>query len=57
MGKITLSVTSPGKEKYLFYIYEVITWKKFHKRFNINYLCMYKRMYMCMYVCMYIYNE
>ena len=32
MGKITLSFASPEKEKYLFYIYEVITWEKFHKR-------------------------
>jgi hypothetical protein len=26
--KITLSFTSPEKEKYFFYIYDVITWEK-----------------------------
>ena len=30
--KIALSFSSPEKENYLLYIYEVITWEKFHKR-------------------------
>jgi hypothetical protein len=32
MGKITLSFASPEKEKYLFYIYDVITWEKEKKK-------------------------
>ena len=36
-GKITLSFASPEKEKYLFYIYEVITWENFHKEARIYY--------------------
>jgi len=31
-AKITLSFASPEKENYYIYIYEVITWEKFHKR-------------------------
>ena len=30
-GKITLSFASPEKENLYIYIYDVITWKKFHK--------------------------
>ena len=38
MGKITLSFALLEKENYLFYIYDVITWEKFHERFRLYYL-------------------
>jgi hypothetical protein len=36
-GKITLSFASPEKENLYIYIYDVITWKKFHKYSEHNY--------------------
>ena len=38
-GKITLSFASPEKENLYIYIYDVITWKKFHKYSELYYLC------------------
>jgi len=35
--KIALSFASPEKEKYFLFIYEVITWEKFHKRCRLYY--------------------
>jgi len=36
-GQNCLSFASPEKEKYFLFIYEVITWDFFLKRFNIHY--------------------
>ena len=36
-GKIALSFASPEKEKYYYFIYDVITWEKFHKRSSTYY--------------------
>jgi len=33
-----MSFASPEKEKYFLFIYEVITWEKFHKRAANHYL-------------------
>jgi hypothetical protein len=36
-GKIALSFASPEKEKYYYFIYDVITWEKILKRSSIYY--------------------
>ena len=36
-GKNALSFASPEKEIFFLFIYEVITWEKFHKRAAIHY--------------------
>jgi hypothetical protein len=54
-GEIALSFASPEKEKYHYFIYDVITWEKFLKRFS-TYYSYPQKLKLCLIICLKVFR-